>query len=257
MTVYDVYNTSWELRASPRLTAILPVGALEAYGPHLPVDTQTRLLDAIARRVAEELAGDVLLLPTLPFGQSEGVEGLPGTVSLSWRTLLSVIADLGDALRQTGVQRLAVLVGLGGVGCTTVLPREQRIVKTAVRRLNYDHPDLDALWVQPLTVAEPRLDTWFATAADDVHGGEVVTSLMQHLYPDLVGPGAQDHVPPQSAACLDVAPLRAVCPQGVWGYPSRADASKAPAALQAIVAGTTRYIQDTMTEMARLKRHPH
>ncbi len=256
MTVYDWHNSSWDLRARPGLTAALSVGAVEAYGPHLPLDTQLRLLDAIARRVAERLHGDTLLLPTLPFGQSGAFESLAGTVSLSWRTLLSVLGDLGNALARIDVHRLAVLVGLGGAGCTTVLPRENHIVKTAVRRLNYDHPDLDALWVQPLTVAEPGLEVLFPTARDDVHGGEVITSLMLHLWPEQVRGERLDHVPAQSAAYLDVVPFAALCPDGVWGRPTRADAERGGVALEAIVEGTARYIRDTFDQMARLKRHP-
>ncbi|MBC7236908.1 MAG: creatininase family protein [Chloroflexi bacterium] len=261
MSIYDWHHTSWDLRSATGLTALLPVGAIEPYGPHLPLDTQNRLLDAIARRVAERLPGDVYLLPTLPFGQSGAYAGFPGAVGLSWRTLLATLTDLGYSLLQTGVRRLAVLAGLGGAGCTTALPRENRIVKTAVRRLNYEHPDLDALWVQPLTVATPPLEELFPSARDDFHGGEVVTSLMLHLWPELVRlerirDNNLDHVPSQKAAILDAVPFSTLCPQGVWGRPSQSDVERGAAALEAIVAGTARYIEETFQEMARLKRHP-
>ncbi len=255
-TVYDWQNTSWDLREErPPHLALLPVGATEQFGPHLPLATQNLLLEAISRRVAAELSDSVYLLPPIPIGSSGQHEGFAGTVSLSWRTLMAVLADLGESLLQTGTTRLAVLVGLGGAACTTTMPRENEIVKTAVRRLNYEHPELQAIWVQPLTVADPPLDTLFDTPQDDVHAGQVVTSLMLHLYPHLVGDPPDPHVPPAgSEGYLHQLPFSALCPDGLWGRPNLADGERGAQALRAAVTGTTVYIEETFADLARLKR---
>ena len=254
MTVFDWYNTSRDLRENPPSLALLPVGAVEQFGPHLPLGTQNHVLDVIARRTADHLSGNVYLLPTMPLGTSGQHRGFAGTVSLSWRTLMDAVTDLVGSLLQLGIHRVAVIVGLGGAACTTVLPRENEIVKTAVRRLNYDNPDLDALWVQPLTVAQPPLSDLFDAPEHDVHAGEVVTSIMLHLCPDLVRDASVDHVPLEGAQHVRAVPFEALCPQGVWGRPSMARAELGERALQAAVAGTAAYIEETFAELARLKR---
>jgi creatinine amidohydrolase len=65
-----------------RRLAILPIGALEAHGPHLPVGTDNLLAQAIAERVAEPLGG--VLLPLLPYGQVWSLQDFPGSLSASW-----------------------------------------------------------------------------------------------------------------------------------------------------------------------------
>ncbi|MFP3896444.1 MAG: creatininase family protein [Anaerolineales bacterium] len=252
--VYDWQNSSWDLRECPPHLALLPMGATEQFGPHLPLATQNLLLKAISRRVADALSNSVYLLPPIPVGSSGQHQGFAGTVSLSWRTLMAVLSDLGESLLQTGTTRLAVLVGLGGAACSTTMPRENQIVKTAVRRLNYDHEELDAIWVQPLTVAHPPLDTLFDGPQDDVHAGQVVTSLMLHLHPDLVKALPDPHIPPAgSEEYLHQLPFSALCPDGVWGRPDLADAERGREALQAAVAGTTAYIEETFVDLARLR----
>ena len=253
--VYDWQNTSWDLRGEPPHLALLPVGATEQFGPHLPLAAQNLLLEAIARRVAEGLSESVYLLPSIPIGSSGQHESFAGTISLSWRTLMAVLTDLGESLLQTGITRLAVLVGLGGAACSTTMPRENEIAKTAVRRLNYDHEDLNTIWVQPLTVADPSLDTLFDNPKEDVHAGQVVTSLMLHLYPDLVGEERRAHIPPPgSVRYVHQLSFSALCPDGVWGRPDLADAERGARALKAAVAGTVSYIEETFAELALLKR---
>ena len=255
MTVFDWNSTSWDLRENPPRLALLPIGGIEQFGPHLPLATQNYILDIIARRVAGQLPDNVYLLPTMPLGTSSQHRGFAGTVSLSWRTLMDAVTDLVSSLLHVGVHRVAVIVGLGGTACTTVLPRENEIVKTAVRRLNYDNPDLDAIWVQPLTVAQPPLSALFDAPEDDVHAGEVVTSIMLHLYPDLVRDASVDHVPSEGTQHASAVAFEALCPQGVWGRPSMARAELGAQALTAAVDGTAAYIEETFAELARLKRY--
>ena len=254
MTVFDWHNTSWDLRPAPPRLAILPIGAMEQYGPHLPVGTENLILDVVARRVAHKLEQDCYLLPTVPLGNSPQHRGCAGTISLSWRTLSHVVTDLVVSLRFVGVRRVAVLVGLGGAACTTVMPRGNEIVKTAVRRLNYDHPDMDVIWVQPLTVAEPHLDRLFEAPEHDVHAGEVVTSIMMHLYPEMVGEPVADWVPAEQGRYMEALHFTTVCPDGVWGCPSLADAESGALALDAAVGGTVAYIEETFAQVAQIKR---
>ena len=81
---YEHLNGGEEARQilTARRLAILPIGALEAHGPHLPVGTDNLLAQAIAERVAEQLGG--VLLPLLPYGQVWSLQDFPGSLSVSW-----------------------------------------------------------------------------------------------------------------------------------------------------------------------------
>ena len=158
------------------------------------------------------------------------------------------------ALHETGIDRIAVIAGPGLAAGNTVVPFGNFIAKAAVRQLNHEHPALDAIWVQPLAAASRDLGRIFECAADDVHAGEVETSLMLALCPDAVGEGAADHVPHATRDMLDLVPLAALAPGGVWGRPSLATRAKGDAALTAAAEATAAYIRETLASLAEMKK---
>jgi creatinine amidohydrolase len=250
----DYQNTSFEVRDARPEIAVLPIGATEQCGPHLPIGTMTTILNVLARRVAEGLKKTSYLLPTMPLGSSGLHHGTPGTIALEWSTLMSVVYDLVDSLVEQEIHRVAVINGLGGANLTTVRPRENYIVKTTVRQLNYDFPELDAIWVQPFTVAGEELREVLDAAEDDVHAGELATSLMLHLAPDTVGETAGDCLPDVGPAYLDYVPFKALCPGGVWGRPGLATAEKGRRAIDVAVKRTIEYIEESFAHLATMKR---
>ena len=135
-----------------------------------------------------------------------------------------------------------------------MVPFGNFIAKAAVRQLNHEHPGLDAIWVQPLAAASRDLAGIFESAADDVHAGEVETSLMLALCPDAVAAGASDHVPHATRDMLDLVPLAALAPGGVWGRPSLATRAKGEAAVAAAAAATATYIRETLATLGEMKK---
>jgi len=250
----DYQNTTFQVREAKPDIAVLPIGSTEQCGPHLPIGSTTFILDVVSRRVAEKLKGNIYLLPTLPLGTSGLHRGTPGTVALEWPTLMQVVYDLVESLLAQGIRKVAVVVGLGGANETTVLPRENYIVKTTVRQLNYDFAELDAIWVQPFTVAGPDLRQILGSAQEDVHAGELVTSLMLHLDPAAVKGRGVDFVPETDKAYLDFVAFEKLCPAGVWGRPSLASAEKGRQALEAAVERTVAYIEESFAHLATMKR---
>jgi creatinine amidohydrolase len=204
--------------------------------------------------VAEKLKGTIYLLPTMPLGTSGLHRGTAGTIALEWSTLMQVIYDLVEALVAQGIGKVVVINGLGGANETTVRPRENYIVKTAVRQLNYDLPELDAIWVQPFTVAAQDLREILASADQDVHAGELATSLMLHLAPDAVKGTGADFLPDAGKEYLDYVAFETLCPDGVWGKPSVASPDKGQRALEAAVQRTVAYIEDSFAHLATMKR---
>jgi creatinine amidohydrolase len=250
---FDYRNTYAEVDAALPSLALLPVGSTEQEGTHLPVGAATLIVDTVAERVAEALGESVYRLPALPFGESISHLGSAGVISLSWETLLEVITDIVESLLAQGIHKIVVIDSIGGPAEIMTRPRDNYIVKTTVRQLNYDHPELDALWVQPFTAAAAELREILSEPADDVHAGELTTSLLLHLAPDLVAPGAEDWMPALGKSALDWAPFRALCPGGTWGRPSLANAEKGRLALDAAVHSTVAYIQESFAYLTTAK----
>lgn len=251
--LYTWENTTREVEAAKPEVALLPLATMEQHGDHLPVGTTTLVLDTIAYGVGEALPGSVYLLPTMPLGTSDLHMSAPGTIALGWETLAGVLRDLVESLRAQGIPQVAVLVGLGNASSGTAWPVDNFIAKTAVRQLNYDHPEPQVIWVQPFGVAGRELVSIFETADEEVHAGEVVTSVMLHLFPELVKGSGKDHVPAMGEEFLNYTRFSALCPGGVWGYPSLASAEKGALALETVVRCTADYIIRTFSQLAAMR----
>ncbi len=173
--------TRVEARAQAAETLlILPVGATEQHGPHLPVGVDTYAVTHIARAAAKELSDHtpVLVAPTLPFGSSHHHLPFGGTMSLSTETYYRVLMDLVESLIVSGFRRIFVLNGHGG---------NNELIQLAVRDLALKHP------VQ-LAAASYWTIAWNALVAAEAHlhgglpghSGIFETSLMLALRPELV-----------------------------------------------------------------------
>ena len=159
---------------------ILPVGAVEQHGPHLPLVTDTlqvtRVLDAALERLPEGVAA--WALPALPYGKSGEHAGFPGTMSLSADTLRATLFDIAAGVQQAGFERLCFLNGHGGN--VAVLDAAARDVHAAT--------GLTCFCVQPSFWLQPPFEVSEDEDRFGVHAGELETSLMLRLEPSLVRP---------------------------------------------------------------------
>lgn len=114
MPVRELAHLTWEeVRDLDRATAValLPVGALEAHGPHLPLATDVIIAEAMARRAAEKLAArgrEAVLLPVLAYTAAGFAAGFPGTVSLAPDSVTSVVVEIARSLTRHGFAALAL-----------------------------------------------------------------------------------------------------------------------------------------------------
>jgi creatinine amidohydrolase len=161
-----------------RWIAVLPVAAIEQHGPHLPVYTDTCIAEGMIRRAVELLPDDlpVTFLPVAPIGKSNEHISSPGTVTSTWETTTKLWLDIGDSVERAGIRKLIVMNSHGGnVPMVDIVARELRVrhdmlvVATAWSR--FGHP-------QGISAPEEALY--------GIHGGDIETSLMLHLRPDLV-----------------------------------------------------------------------
>ncbi|MGH7724001.1 MAG: creatininase family protein [Candidatus Eiseniibacteriota bacterium] len=94
-----------------RAVAVLPVGAIEAHGPHLPLATDGLIAEAMARAGALRLTShglEVVLLPVLPFATAPFAAAFPGTLSIRAQTVTALVLDLARELTRQGFAALAV-----------------------------------------------------------------------------------------------------------------------------------------------------
>lgn len=174
------------------LVAVLPIGAMEQHGPHLPVSVDRDLPEAMIARALEQLEPhqNALILPTLTITKSGEHDRHPGTLSLSADTLLAVLRDIGASVARAGVARLVLLNGHGG---------NTALLEVAARDLRVSHNMIVATC------------SWFGFAdygdhfapealAIDLHAGDTETSAMLAAKPGLVDMDkAQNFVPQMQA----------------------------------------------------------
>ncbi|MDO8539084.1 MAG: GNAT family N-acetyltransferase [Opitutaceae bacterium] len=233
-------NTRDDFAGLPCTIAVLPVGAVEQHGHHLPVGTDILLAQSVAERLAERL--DAYLLPPLAITSSIEHRKAKGTIYLRADTLALVIRDIVASLRDSGFDRLILANFHGG----------NWILKPTIRQLNRDFPDFRAILLQP-DLPAAQLAAIFEHPAGDVHGGEFETSLMLHLHPQHVRPmpaGAETEksFPPQPY--LDYFDTTELTRHGHWGWPEAASAEKGRRAMDELVANALRTIED-IEAMAR------
>lgn len=94
-----------------RLVVVLPVGATEAHGPHLPLSTDVIIAEAMAERASSLLAAEgveALILPSLAYSVADFACGFAGTISLRVETAVALLTDIGRGLARSGLRYLAI-----------------------------------------------------------------------------------------------------------------------------------------------------
>lgn len=175
MTASLAHRTWPSLRDTPIDVAILPWGATEAHNTHLPYATDTIQAVAISERAAKRAAATgarVVVLPAMPFGVQTGQRELPLCLNLNPTTQFAVLRDLTDTLVRSGVPKLVIVNGHGGNDFRWMIRELQGTVPLLIAQVN---------WWQVVDAA-PYFD------APGDHAGELETSVMLHLAPELVRP---------------------------------------------------------------------
>jgi creatinine amidohydrolase len=172
--------------------AILPVGATEAHGPHLPLDTDVHIAVGAADRTAARLAAagtPALVVPPLAYGVSFVGTSFAGTLPLGVETMTAVVRD--------------VLVGLGRYGCTAAVIVNSHLEPAHAEALNAAIAQAEAATDGRLRAVFPDLREarWAAYLSDEFrrgarHAGAYETSLMMVEAPDEVREAERQALPP-------------------------------------------------------------
>ncbi len=235
------YDTSkkWQLNESG--IAIMPMGATEQHGSHLPLNTDTLTAGYFAEYVAKEL--QAMLLPPMPFGTSLEHAGFRGTISLKPEVLISFIQNITDELEAQNIRFFIIMNGHGG----------NFAMSPAVRQINRQDRKIKVLIINCWEFQS------HSTKQPEVHAGEGETSIMLAIDKKLVGdlnvptsnPTLQEENFKQSD--LNTFGVGRMTPHGVWGCPQHATQEKGKKQIAEIKKNIVPFI---LERIRRLEKDP-
>lgn len=155
--------------------AVLPIGATEPHGLHLPYATDNYEVESLADLACEKahaMGAKVILLPTIPYGVDTNQLAFPLAISVNPSTLNAIITDIVRSLEHHGIPKMILLNGHGGNNFNPLL-----------RKL-YGQTKIFITWVDAWSIAARDRQTLFVNPGE--HADEMETSWMLHLRPDLV-----------------------------------------------------------------------
>lgn len=228
----DLRSPELDQLAENDAIVLLPVGAIEQHGPHLPVETDSRLAEEISLRAAEMLNPNTLTVvaPTVWCGLSEHHMGYAGTISIRYETFAAILRDVCDTIQRHGFSKIMIVNGHGGnvAALKVIVGVLSRELAHPVYALTYCHLDTCA--------------TGYADVLEDqknvLHAGEAETSMMLVLTPDRIDGQSMSDAPNK---CFDFASDREIyrfyrfdelSETGVNGVTKNASRAKGEALLQ-------------------------
>lgn len=168
------------IRSGKRVVALLPVGATEAHGPHLPLSTDVVISEGFCAAAAElieaELGFHAVILPPLAYTPAEYASGFAGTISIRWETMGAILRDIGRSLKGQGFACLAVVN-------SHFDPANVNVLRAAAEEIA-----ADGLPVAFADATRRKLASQMSAEfqSGDCHGGEFETSIVMARAPGLV-----------------------------------------------------------------------
>lgn len=229
-------ETTWtEIGSWPLV--LVPVGSIEQHGPHLPLDTDTAIAEAVSKGTAAVLSGDVLVAPPLSYGSSGEHQDFGGTSSIGSEVLRDVVIELVRSM-STWAGRVVFVNAHGG--------NVSALAKATFKMIAEEHA---VAWVP------------CATEDIDLHAGFTETSLMLHIRPASVRLDRAERG--DTRPLSEILPLMmasgvaAVSPNGVLGDPAGASAERGSELFASMVDQIVHRIRHGVTDRrGMLVAHP-
>ncbi|MBN9510554.1 MAG: creatininase family protein [Alphaproteobacteria bacterium] len=246
---------AWERLTAPALRAlaargdalaVLPLGALEQHGPHLPVSTDSRIAGELALRAARLVAAEmpVAVLPSLWTGMSEHHFPFGGTISLDFAALAAVLRSVVRSLRAIGFARLLIVNGHGG---------NESPLAVIARELGAEFA-FPVVATMPWSLVPEVLAQVLERQKGVHHACEAETSVMLALAPELVRTDALDAAAAQGPGAIAQRPAVArfysfaerAPDSGVRGDPRPASAAKGETMIAAMAEALAAVMRDPL-----------
>jgi creatinine amidohydrolase len=237
MAIHTLGDMTWEEARDldrARTVAILPVGAIEAHGPHLPLSADVVIAGAMARSGASALLSrgiPAMILPPLPYTAASFAEGFSGTISVGGETVTALLLDLARELTRQGFKALAVAnAHLDPAHLKSIAEAERRAREGGLIPLI--HPDITK---KPWAL---RLTEEFQGGA--CHAGRYESSILLSERPDLVREPIRKGLPPHPASLSQAIRSGARSfedaggTRAYFGWPADASAEEGSASVEAL-----------------------
>lgn len=176
MHLHDITMKEFKVGLKKTRTLIVPYGTIEAHGIHLPLSTDTIAMVRVCERVAKMLP--VFVAPPIHYGVCTSSGQHPGTLSITPETLRRLTIDIVRDAASKGLKNFILISGHGGGIHTFAMKEAGEILKAELKGV-----EIAALTIYEIIGAEA---TEIADSENDSHAGELETSLMLHLTPELV-----------------------------------------------------------------------
>lgn len=174
---YILAETNWKnVKATKYEVAVLPWGATEAHNYHLPYATdsiQNEYVSALSAKKTWEKGSKVIVLPNIPFGVNTGQLDVDLCINMNLSTQIAVLKDIVDVLSRQNIQKLVIMNGHGG-----------NHFKQVIREMSFFYPDVFICALNWFQAVDWNL--YFDEPGD--HAGEMETSAIMHIAPELVLP---------------------------------------------------------------------
>ena len=217
-------------------TVILPVGATEEHGPHLPTITDTIQAMEVARAVADKK--NVFLAPPLHYGVCRSTRGFPGTITVSHDALRAFVKDLLISFTDSGFTKVMILTGHAGGQHMAAL---EEACQMAVEERDF-RVSLVSLF--------DFIDATAVQTPHDGHAGEMETSLMMVIRKDLVKGKPAEHFP-KRPRFLIMKNVRHLMGNGIMGNPEPASPEKGRAFFDMAVTGVIGALEELESDFGK------
>ena len=204
-------------------TVIFPFGTVEEHGRHLPLNTDTLIIYEILKRIVQKRK--VFLAPPVYYGVCTSTSQYPGTISITPETLRRLTLDLVRDAYKKGLRNFLLISGHGG-------GQHMYALKEVAEVLIDELEGIRIAPVSPYDVLHKELSE-LAETPNDSHAGEIETSLVLALAPELVKGRSKEEYPEMPKPFVVKDKLR-YWKGGVWGNPAKASREKGEKAIQVI-----------------------
>ncbi|MCG2722444.1 MAG: creatininase family protein [Thermodesulfovibrionales bacterium] len=205
-------------------TIVFPFGTIEEHGRHLPLNTDALIIQEILKRV--EKKKKFFLAPLVYYGVCTTTRDHPGTISISPETLRRLSHDLITEAYKKGLRNFLLISGHGGSLHISAM-------KETAEELIYTYKGIKIAVLSPYDVLWKEL-SGIAETPNDSHAGELETSMMLFLAPELVK-GRSPEEYPKIPKPFTVRDKVKYWPGGVWGNPKKASVEKGEKAVALMV----------------------
>lgn len=215
---------------------LLPLGAVEEHGAHLPLCTDSIQPEYVVEKVAARLPGTVLIAPPMRYANCATTRNFPGTISLSFEALRAVMADILSELCRNGIRRIVIVSGHAGGAHMAAL-------RLAGDKVVADVPDLKLMLLSDYDIAYELKGKEFDER--DGHAGTIETSRVMAIKPKLVKKrGVKNYDrPPKYMVTLHP---EQYFPSGVMGDPTKASPAQGRRINEYIIKGLAELIIQNM-----------